>query len=120
MLDEGISGFPWVVEAVLPVGPLKIPVDRTTGALGRGVTSWRGKVVKPNKSDVPTDVFLRAEYANVSAVIGCVRTHCEEGGVPLTIVHNPLATVALPCGVFGAAKEYVVSLSGEDMELVRL
>jgi len=51
-------------------------------------------------------------YANVSAVIGCVKWDMLKP-LPITVVHNPLAAIALPRGILRAIKEYVADDQGD-------
>jgi hypothetical protein len=99
--DNGITQLPFAVEAVFPVGPLAVRVNRNDGP-------------------VVGDAFHTApEYANVSAILGCGRSHMRFG-LPLAVVHNPLARVSLQPGLLGADKEYVVDNEGEFSSLRRL
>jgi hypothetical protein len=73
----GITQWPFAVEAVFPVGPLAIPVDVTTGEFGQSYQSVRLSVTNRNGSQVPTDSFVNAAYAGVSAVLGCATCYVE-------------------------------------------
>jgi type I restriction enzyme S subunit len=118
--DNGITQLPFAVEAVFPVGPLAVRVNRNDGrVVGDGFHTARFTIEKPNGAHVPTDSFLNPEYANVSAILDCSRSHmCY--GLPLAVVHNTLARVPLPHGLLGADKEYVADDEGKFYSLRRL
>lgn len=91
---HGVSQYPHAVEAVFPVGPLQITIDRETlKQTGQG-HQYRPFVLNANRRDVPTNVFLNPEYATISAVLG---THDSPDRIrigrhkPFVVVHNPLA-----------------------------
>lgn len=119
--DNGITQMPFAVEAVFPVGPLAVQVNRNDGkVIGDAYHTARYTIEKPNGAPVPTDSFFDPTYSNVSAVLGCGRAHMLHGGLPLAVVHNPLATVRLPHGILGADKEYVPEDEGDAYSLRRL
>jgi hypothetical protein len=118
--DNGITQLPFAVEAVLPVGPLAARVNRNDGrVVDDAFHTTRYMIEKPSGAPVPTDSFLNPEYANVSAILGCSRSHMRFG-LPLAVVHNPLARVPLKPGLLGADKEYVVNDEGEFYSLRQL
>jgi hypothetical protein len=117
--DLGNSGFPFVVEAVFPVGPLAYPITQDGQPGGEPGNIPCHTIQKPNSKDIPTGNFLDHGYACVSAVIGCYQKDMVNGALSLIVVHNPLATVHLPAGVFGANKEYVADDEG-DHYVVRI
>jgi len=112
--DLGISQLPFAVEAVFPVGPIAVPITRDGQLSGEPTRIPRYAIRKPSGSAVSTANFLNPLYANVSAVMGCYRRDMIDGVLPLTIVHNPLASACLPRGVLGATKEYVADDQGDD------
>jgi hypothetical protein len=118
--DNGITQLPFAVEAVFPVGPLAVRVDRNDGrVVGDAYHTARFRIDNRNGAPVPTDNFFNPVYANVSAIVGCGRSHmCD--GLQLAVVHNPLARVPLPHGLLGANKEYIAEDEGEFYSLRRL
>jgi type I restriction enzyme S subunit len=111
--DLGISGWPFAVEAVFPLGPLAAPITPDGKPDGELESVPRPTIRKSNGKDIPTGNFLDPSYANVSAIMGCYRKDMVDGLLPLTVVHNPLATVRLPRGILGASKEYVTADEGD-------
>jgi hypothetical protein len=105
--DSGISQMPWVVETVFPVGPLQVPVNQ--GKIqGPGTVSERFEIRTRNDSPVGLYPFLVASYSGISAAVGCNARYTGESNLPLCVVHNPMATVKLPMGLFGpTAAEWV-------------
>ena len=67
-------------------------------------------------AEVRTVSFLNPLYANVSAVIGCVKWDMLKP-LPITVVHNPLAAIALPRGILRANKEYVADDQGDYLSI---
>jgi type I restriction enzyme S subunit len=111
--DHGISQMPFAVEATFPVGPIAVPVSREGRIDGEARRIPRFSIENANGAEVRTDSFLNPLYANVSAVIGTVKWDMLKP-LPLTVVHNPLAAVALPTEIFGATKEYVADDQGDE------
>lgn len=116
--DLGISQLPFAVEAVFPVGPLGIPISSDGQPDGDAIRIPRHAIRKRTGVEVPTANFLDPRYANVSAIIGCNRRHMIDGGLVLTVVHNPLAKAPAPRAILGENTEYVADDQG-DHYLVR-
>jgi hypothetical protein len=118
--DYGITQLPFAVEAVFPVGPLAAPINVKTGRImGEAAHIPRYSIQKRNGAPVPTDCFLNPDYANVGAILGCGRGHMLHG-LPLSIVHNPLATIRVPEGLLQAGREYTIADEGDVYSLRRL
>lgn len=112
---NGISQLPYAVEAVFPVGPYQIRIDRRTlQTVGQGYQE-RFHINKPNGSNVPTFAFLDDRYAPVSAIWavdfngGKVVGNSE----PSALVHNPNASQPLPRGTLDADVEFVATPKGD-------
>jgi len=117
---HGVSQFPYALEAVFPIGPYEIRIDRQTLAtVGQGYQT-RFHISKPGGSKVPTHIFLDSRYAPVSAIWavdfngGSIVGSAE----PSAIVYNPKALQPLPRGFLPADAEYVASPQGEDAFLL--
>jgi hypothetical protein len=111
--DNGVSRMPLAVEATFPVGPIAVPISPAGQPDGDAVRISRHSIETAKGVEVRTDAFLNPLYANVSAVIGAVKWDMLKP-LPLTLVHNPLACVALPREIFGANKEYVADEQGDE------
>ena len=119
--ENGISQWPFAVEATFPIGPLAVPFDRETGASGEAYQSLRFSIAKRPGVEIPTGNFLDPDYACVSALIGCAACYADEatlakfaGQPPFFIVHNPLAANPLPLGWLPNAIEYAAVRDGPD------
>jgi hypothetical protein len=115
--DIGNSGFPFAVEAVFPVGPLAYPITQDGQPGGEPGNIPRHTIQKSSSKDIskdiPTGNFLDHDYANVSAIIGSYQKDMVNGALSLTVVHNPLAVVRVPTGIFGPNREYVAEVEGD-------
>lgn len=115
----GISQKPLAVEAVFPVGPIEVVINRDTMETVDIRHGHRSSIRKPSGAAVPTDSFLNPDYAGVSAVLGSpagLNAACSEN-TPIVVVHNPLATNRLPIGILGADQEYVAEDKGNHFKL---
>lgn len=115
----GISQLPFAVEAVFPVGPIEVVINRETMETVDTRHGHRLFIRKPSGAEVPTDSFLNPDYAGVSAVLGSsagLNAACG-AAAPIVVVHNPLATNWLPVGILGADQEYVAEDKGDYYEL---
>ena len=116
---RGISFLPYAVEAVFPVGPLAVGINKQALEHSKPYNSERWSIRKRSGADVPTDSFLKQENCYISAVVGC--SNCW---TPLpeyhemSIVHNPFADNQFPHSQFGATFEYVCEL-GRDEDSIR-
>lgn len=119
--ENGISQWPYAVEATFPIGPLAVPIDPETHEMGEAFQSLRFSVPKKPGVDIPTGNFLDPTYAVVSALIGCAQCYSDEatagkfvGQPPYFLVHNPLATNPLPRGWLPGAIEYAAEQTDEE------
>lgn len=115
----GISQLPFAVEAVFPVGPIEVVINRKTMETVDTRHGHRSYIRKPSGAEVPTDSFLNPAYAQVSAVLGSPAGLYAACGAstPIAVVHNPLAKNRLPVGILGADQEYVAEDRGDHYEL---
>lgn len=108
---HGISQFPYAAEAVFPIGPFQIRIDRTTlKSVGTGYQK-RYSIPKANGATVPSYAFLDKRYERVSAIwavdfnCGTVIGNLE----PSALIHNPNAINPLPLRYLAADDEYVAT-----------
>lgn len=113
--SHGNSGWPFIVEAVFPIGPVTVPVDPKTNRFGQASNSLRFTITKPNKSSVPLDSFLNDDWNGVSAALWCGQRDHLSGRLNLVVVHNPKARAPIPRGFLGSDPqyEYVAEEDGE-------
>ena len=117
---QGISQYPFAVEAVLPVGPHEIVIDRETLNTTDVRHQYRPAIPKPpTGTKISTDSFLSEEYAGISALIGTNAGINAACGLewPLAVVHNPNARTPIPKGIFGNADEFIATDIGDYLEL---
>ena len=120
MLEErrGISMLPYVVEAVFPIGPLAVNINKRTLEHSDSYNSERRFVQKPSGANVSTDSFLNQENRYVSAVVGCSNCWSSCEYYEMSIVHNPFADNQFPYKRFGAKFEYVYEF-GQHEDSIR-
>ncbi len=119
-IETGVSGFPFAVEAVFPVGPIAVPISLDGQQPGEAIRTTRYTIRKQNRVDVPTANFLDEGYAGVSALMGSTQRDMLDGKLRMTLVHNPLARMSLPIEILDASKEYVADHEGDEYFLHEL
>lgn len=98
---RGITQMPFGVETVFPVGPLQYAINRETRKFEGASISLRFSITNHNNAAIPTTPFLDLAYAGVSAVFGCAADRRHGKPLAMHVVHNPLAAVQVPRGLFG-------------------
>jgi type I restriction enzyme S subunit len=113
---NGISGFPFALEAVFPVGPRQITIDRASLKQTGSGHQHRPLIAKSKGAPVSAEMFLDPAFEGISAVwANDFGDLSPLGGVPQTVViHNPLAKNPLPLGVLPVQWEYVAVPSGPE------
>lgn len=112
---EGISGFPFALEAVFPVGPRELTLDVTTmRTVGQG-HAYRPYVVKANGSRVEALTFLDPRFSAVSAIWALDLDGGSAVGnrEPSAVIHNPLAKNPVARGFLPADEEFVATRDGD-------
>ncbi len=112
----GISQFPFAAEAVFPIGPYQLRINRDTlEVVGRG-HQHRPYVINRNGAQVPAYVFLDQRFNPVSAIWavdvngGTVIGNSE----PMVVIHNPNAINPISIGFLPADNEYVATPCSAD------
>jgi type I restriction enzyme S subunit len=57
-LQHGVSRYPYAVEAVYALGPVTVPIDRTTGKFGQPFVSTRPAIQTAKGAPVATSLFI--------------------------------------------------------------
>ena len=112
----GISQFPFAAEAVFPIGPYQLQINRETlKVVGRG-HQIRFHIEKRNGALVPASTFLDARFSAASAIwaVELDGTSVIGNREPTAVIHNPLPTNPMPFGFLNADEEYVAVKSGDD------
>lgn len=119
---NGISQFPFAVEAAFCVGPIEVRLDRETLAIVAQGYKHRQFVRKPSGANVPTDTFFDPRFASVSAIWAMdidesilLGQHGEQA-----VVHNPSAANRVPAGLLPAHSDYVATEYTEYYRIDRL
>lgn len=101
--------IPNIVRALCGVGVLRTEVDVQSLRRLETHIEFRDHVDKLSKSQVSTDLFLRKEFAHISAVLyssaDCVN-YPRKPGLEFVLVHNPNARVPLPDGWLPLGEQY--------------
>lgn len=118
----GVSRFPYAIEAVFPIGPYQIAIDRNTKKVVDHSYQERYQILNLNNAPVPTYTFLDPKYEMVSAIWAVdFNGHGVIGSdQPSALIHNPLAINPLPPGCIPHDEEYVAIPSdkgGYDLQL---
>jgi type I restriction enzyme S subunit len=113
---NGVSQFPFAVEATFAVGPLQIRIDRNTLQSSAPQHQQRYLIHKPRGAPVPADTFIDPQFAPISAIWA---TDIDELSLleripQMVTAHNPLATNPLPRDLLPAQDEYVARLIDAD------
>jgi hypothetical protein len=109
---NGISQYPYAVEAVFAIGCEVIQLDQTTLKTVGMSHEERYSIPKSNGATVPAYAFLDNKYERISAIwavdfsYGKVDINSE----PSALIHNPHAINPLPHGYLKADAEYVARL----------
>lgn len=117
----GISQFPYAVEAVFPIGPYQIHIDRETlKTVGHG-HQQRFTIKKPNGAPVSSHAFLNPRYQPVSAVwaVDFNGSSVIGSSEPSALIHNPNALNPLPYGFLAVDDEYAATPVSKDELLFR-
>lgn len=116
---HGISQFPFAAEAVFPIGPMQVQIDRETlKTVGTG-HQHRPFVKNKNGADVPAYTFLDPAFAHISGVwaVDLNGSSAWGGREPMVVVHNPNAVNPILRGFLPSEAEYIARKDGEDYVL---
>ena len=106
--------IPWIVQAVLPVGDLNLEIARGKKKAIPHSVEFSNSVAKKSGAPVPTDVFLKSNYAHVSAILyspaDCVN-HPAAPDPDLILVHHANPTTRIHRGWLPFGREYWI---GDD------
>lgn len=105
---DGISQFPFAVEATFAIGPLQVRINRETLEASEPEHQRRMLIPKPKGLAVPADTFLDHRFTPISTIWAVDADEGTlRGKVPRSaVVHNPLAINSVPTGLLPAQDEY--------------
>lgn len=118
----GISQFPFAAEAVFPIGPYQLRIDRETlQVIDRG-HQHRPYVLNRNEAKVPAYMFLDPCFSRISAIwaVDLDGGSAIGNSEPMIVVHNPNATRRIPSGFLPADDEYEAVAEGDDLVLHKM
>jgi hypothetical protein len=115
----GISQFPFAVEAVFPVGPLQIKINRETLKVVEQRHQHRSHIINRNSAQVPAYTFLDTRFNPISAIwaVDVNGGTAIGNSEPMTVIHNPNALNPISLGFLPADSEYVAKPCS-DNELI--
>lgn len=113
---HGISQFPNAAEAVFPIGPQQIHINRMTSEIvGRGYQE-RFSIPKPNGSKVTTHAFIDPKYQMISAIwaVDFIGSSLVGKVEHSAVIHNPLAINPLAYNFLPSEGELCATPCGEN------
>lgn len=118
----GISQFPFAAEAVFPVGPYQLRLDRNTLRVVDRGHQHRPFVLNQNRAQVPAFVFLDPRFNAVSAIwaLDINGGSAIGNSEPSAVIHNPNALNPVPIGFLPADYEYAANLMGDELVLSKV
>lgn len=120
---NGISQYPFAIEAVFALGPLQVKINRDTMKQMGTEHQHRPIIIKPNGAPVPAYPFLDPRFQLISAIwaVSMDGTSAIGNPEPMAVIHNPNAVNPIPIGLLPAQDEYVAKpIGAEEFELSRI
>lgn len=116
----GISQFPFAVEAVFPVGPLQLKINRDTHEVVEQRHQHRPNIINRNNAQVPAYTFLDPRFKPISAIwaVDVNGGNIIGNSEPMAVIHNPIALNPIPVGYLPADSEYVTKPCNENEYLL--
>jgi type I restriction enzyme S subunit len=119
--DEG--DLPRIVRAVLPVGPLQATIGTSPNPTVQWQYQYRPSLSRAGGSTVPTDQFMKEEYAGMSGILyshSDFANRPDQVGDDFIFLHNPQsARNSIPERYFRMGVEYLVRLEGDHLSISR-
>lgn len=123
MYPEG--GYPQIVKALLPVGDLRLWLNRKTRKFASREYKYRegvNKITKEGELKIRTEAFLKDSHEHISAVMYSWANAGnpigrEHWGCDFFIVHNPKAKKPLDSGFVKCGKEYPVTVRPDSFTM---
>lgn len=115
----GISQFPFAAEAVFPIGPYQLRIDRETLKVVDRGHQHRPYVLNKNGAKVPAYTFWDPRFNPVSAVwaVDLNGGSAIGNSEPTIVVHNPNAKNPVPLAFLPADDEYMAVAEGDEFVL---
>ncbi len=110
--------LPRIVKAVVPIGYKVVPISSTfSGTTVPWHYQYRPNIYRTSGSNVPTDLFLRDDYAGIS---GILYSHSDVANRrdDFIFIHNPKSTQnAVPDEYFKFGIEFFIELGQESFSI---
>ncbi len=110
----GTNDLPRIVKAVLPIGYKEVTISAFSGSTVPWHYQYRPNIRRSSGSAVPTDLFLRDDYAGISGVLyshSDIANRPYQMGDEFIFIHNPKSTQnAVPHEYFKLGVEYFIKL----------
>ncbi len=118
----GISQLPFAAEAVFPIGPIELRIDRQTMEVVDRGHQHRPHVLNRNRARVPAVTFLDPRFESISAIWAVDLNGGSAIGntEPTAVIHNPNARNPLPIGFLPADDEYLAHQEGDEYVLQKV
>ena len=118
----GISQFPFAAEAVFPIGPYQLRINRETLKVVDRGHQHRPFVLNKNGAEVPAHTFLDPRFSPIRAIwaVDLNGGSAIGNSEPTAVVHNPNAINPLPLGFLPTDHEYVAVPEGSDLVLSKV
>jgi hypothetical protein len=115
----GISQFPFAAEAVFPIGPYQLMIERKTLKVVDRGHQHRPFVLNKNRAEVPAYTFLDPRFNPISAIwtVDLNGGFAIGNAEPMAIIHNPNATNPISPGFLPADDEYIADAEGDELVL---
>ena len=117
----GTNDLPRIIKAVLPIGYKEVTISKLSGSTVDWHYQYRPNIQRSSGSAIPTDLFLRDDYASFSGVLyshSDIANRPKKIGDDLILIHNPKATQnAIPHHYFKLGIEYFVKLGQNDFSI---
>ena len=119
---SGISQFPFAAEAVFPIGPIQLRINRETGKVVDQGHQNRPYVINRNNAKVPAFTFLDPRFNPISAIWAVDLNGGAAIGnkEPMAVIHNPNALNPISVGFLPADSEYVATPCSDNEFLMLL
>jgi hypothetical protein len=119
----GISQFPFAAEAVFPIGPYQLKINKDTLEVVERGHQHRPYVQNTNGAPVPAYMFLDPRFNFISAIwaVDLNGGSAIGNSEPMAVIHNPNAVTPVSVGFLPSDDEYVATAtSSNELTLTRV
>ena len=112
---------PRIIRCVLPFGWQEVTINTSSHEVVKRGHQYRAYLRKTSGYEVDTDIFIKSEYSNITAIIFSnvdFANLTPTMGDDFIIIHNPLASIKLPDNFPEVGREYKAELSKDTIKLL--